>query len=85
MQSDSIPRPMNPYLEETITQPVARLAGRIAELEALCQQAHEAMMNWHFAHGAPDGLMTPEEREMGDACRAIWSALHPEQEARDGR
>ena len=45
MQSDSTPRPMNPYLEETITQPIARLAGRIAELEAEVARLRQALID----------------------------------------
>src|SRR5690606_20963281 len=56
---------------ETIDHHADDLAAELAEALALLQRAHDAMMDWHFAHGNTSFRMDDEEREMGAVCRAI--------------
>ena len=61
---------MNECAEE-----VARLRVLVGRWQAAARKAHDAMMNWHFAHGNPSALMSPEEAEMGEACKTIAALL----------
>ena len=50
-------------------------AEKNARLRAAARKAHDAMTNWHFVHGEPSALMSPEEAEMGEACKTIAALL----------
>lgn len=64
---------LNEYAEE-----VARLRAQVGRLQAAARKAHDAMTNWHFVHGEPSALMSPEEAEMGEACKTIAALLDEE-------
>ena len=61
--------------DDTDADRLNEYAERNARLRAAARKAHDAMMNWHFAHGNPSALMSPEEAEMGEACKTIAALL----------
>lgn len=63
---------------------VRQLEAENARLRAAARKAHDAMMGWHFAHGNPSALMSPEEAEMGEACKTIAALLDAAGRGGDG-
>lgn len=67
-----------------IRRELGALAAELAEALALLQRAHDAMMDWHFAHGDTSFRMDDEEREMGAVCRAIQDYRNGDLDAAPG-